>query len=91
MSRKYERALKIRVFKAKQLATLINLKKVLLEKYPAKADLVEEAINKLVVKVEALRVFTLSDYLSTVYRYAVIFPELLALVPSPEEIKKLLE
>lgn len=91
MHPKYERVLKMREFKAKQLAGLISLKKTLLEKYPGKAEQIEEAINKLVVKVESLRTFTLSDYLSMLYRYAIQFPELLTLVPSPEEVKKLLE
>ena len=82
--------MKLREFKAKYLAKLLNLKKQLLEKYPDRAQRVEYVVNVLVAKLENLRVFTLTDYLSTLYHATKEFKELEELIPPSEEVEELL-
>jgi hypothetical protein len=81
----------LREFKAKYLTKLLNLRKQLLERYPERAQRVEYIVNMLVAKLEHLRTFTLTDYIATLYHATKEFKELEELIPSEEEIKKLLE
>jgi hypothetical protein len=81
----------LREFKAKYLTKLLNLRKQLLEKYPEKTQKIEYIVNMLVSKLEHLRTFTLSDYVATIYQAIREFKEFEELVPSEEEIKRLLE
>jgi len=81
----------LREFKAKYLTKLLNLRKQLIEKYPEKKERIEYIISILVAKLEHLRTFTLSDYLSSIYHATREFKELEELIPSEDEIKKLLE
>ena len=80
----------LREFKAKYMAKLLNLKKLLLEKYPDRADRVEYIVDMLVAKLEHLRVFTLPDYLFTLHLAAKEFREIEALIPSEQEVEELL-
>ena len=82
--------MKLREFKAKYIVVLLNLKKQLLEKYPEKRDRVEYVLDRLAGKLRNLRVFTLSDYIASLYDALKEFPELQALVPSNDEINSLL-
>jgi len=82
--------MKLREFKAKYIVVLLNLKKQLAEKYPEKRDRVEYVMDRLALKLRNLRVFTLSDYIASLYDAVKEFPELHALVPSEHEINSLL-
>jgi hypothetical protein len=81
----------LREFKSKYLARLLNLKKQLLEKYPEKREQIENITDMLVVKLENLRVFTLTDYIATLYYASKEFNEIEQLIPSEEEVDELLE
>jgi hypothetical protein len=83
--------MKLREFKAKYLAKIANLKRQLLEKYPEKRDRVEYILDVLVTKLEHLRVFTLSDYITTLYHSAKEIPEIEQLIPSEREVEELIE
>ena len=82
--------MKLREFKTKYLALLLNLKKQLLEKYPERRDRVEYVLDRLANKLRNLRIFTLSDYMAMLYDYTKEFPELQPLIPSEQEINALL-
>ena len=82
---------KLREFKAKYMAKLLNLKKQLLEKYPERRDRVEHVVDVLAAKLEHLRVYTLPDYLFTLHLAAKEFREIEELVPSEQEVEELLE
>jgi len=82
---------RLREFKAKYLAKLLNLKRQLLEKYPDRAQRVEFIIDLLVSKLENLRTFTLTDYMTTLYYASKEFREIEALIPPAEEVEELLE
>ena len=81
----------LREFKAKYLTKLLNLRKQLLEKYPEKTQRIEYVVSVLAAKLEHLRTFTLPDYLVTIYQSMKEFKEFEELMPSEEEIKRLLE
>jgi hypothetical protein len=81
----------LREFKAKYMTKLLNMKKQLVEKYPDRADRVKYVVDVLVSKLDNLRVFTLTDYLSTLYHATEEFKELEELIPSEKEINELLE
>ena len=80
----------LREFKAKYLTKLLNLRKQLLEKYPEKTQKIEYMVSMLVAKLEHLRTYTLSDYVATIYQAIREFKEFEELVPSEDEIRKLL-
>jgi len=81
---------RLREFKAKYIVILLNLKKQLLEKYSEKRERVEFIVDRLALKLRNLRVFTLSDYIASLYDAVKEFPELQALVPSEREVDELL-
>jgi len=83
--------MRLREFKAKYMAKLLNMKKQLVEKYPDRADRVEYVVDVLVAKLENLRVFTLTDYLATLHHAAKEFKELEELIPGEREIDELLK
>jgi hypothetical protein len=81
----------LREFKARYLAKILSLKKQLLEKYPERADRVNYVTDLLVGKTQNLRVFTLTDYLATLYHASKEFPEVEQLFPSESEVEELLK
>jgi hypothetical protein len=81
---------KLREFKSKYLSKLLELRKDLISKYPDRSERVKHVIDTLITKLYNLRVFTLSDYLHTLYQASKEFTELEQLIPSSEEIEKLL-
>jgi hypothetical protein len=81
---------KLREFKSKYLSKLLELRRELLSKYPDRSERVKHVIDTLITKLYNLRVFTLSDYLHTLYLVAKEFPELEQLIPSSQEIEELL-
>jgi hypothetical protein len=83
--------MRLREFRAKYMAKLLNLRKELLEKYPDKAERVEYVADVLANKLSNLRVYTLADYLHTVHLAIKEFREFEELVPSEGEIEELLE
>lgn len=91
MHPKYEKALRLREFKAKQLAKIAEVKALLVQKYPERTGEITEIINKIVVATNLLKTFKLPDYISMLYLYASRFPEIEKLIPSTEEVKKLVE
>jgi hypothetical protein len=81
----------LREFKTKYLVKLLNLKRQLLEKYPDRAERINYVVDLLVTKLENLRVFTLTDYIATLYHATKEFKELEALIPAEEEVDELLK
>jgi hypothetical protein len=82
--------MKLREFKARSLAKLIEIKRQLLEKYPDRSERVNYIIDLLATKLENLRTFTLTDYIFTLYQASKEFKELEQLIPSVQEINELL-
>jgi hypothetical protein len=82
--------MELREFKAKYLARLLNLRKQLLEKYPERRERVEYVIDILGSKLSTLRVYTLADYLHTVYLASKEFKEFSEMIPAEEEVEELL-
>jgi hypothetical protein len=83
--------MKLREFKAKYLAKLLNLKKQLVEKYPERAERINYITDLLASKLENLRTFTLPDYLFTLHLAAKEIPEIEQLIPSEREVEELIE
>jgi len=83
--------MKLREFKAKYLAKLLNLKKQLVEKYPERAERINYITDLLASKLENLRTFTLPDYLFTLHLVAKEIQEIEQLIPSEREVEELLE
>jgi hypothetical protein len=82
---------KLYYFKAKYIARLMHLRKELKQKYPNKADRVEEIVFEIAPKLANLRRYMLTDYLFTVTLACREFKELCNLMPSEEEVKKIFE
>jgi len=82
--------MKLREFKSKQLAKLMEIKKQLTEKYPEKNERIRYIVDMLVHKLYNLRVYTLTDYLHTLYLATREFAEFEQLIPSPDEVEELL-
>jgi hypothetical protein len=83
--------MKLREFKAKSLTRLIEIKRQLLKKYPDRSERIEYITDLLATKLENLRVFTLTDYIFTLYQASKEFKELEQLIPSEQEIDELLK
>ena len=83
--------MKLREFKARSLARLVELKKELLEKYPDKADRINYIADLIATKLENLRTFTLTDYIFTVYQASKEFAEFEQLIPRSKEVEELLK
>jgi hypothetical protein len=80
----------LREFKAKQI-TMLMLKRIYLKgAYPDRAERIDEVIDILISKLQNLRAYTLTDYLSTLYRAMREFEELEDLVPDVKEVEELL-
>jgi len=82
--------MRLREFKAKYIVILLNMKKQLLEKYPDRSERVQYICDLLAMKLRNLRIFTLSDYIASLYDAVKEFPELQTMVPSGQEIDGLL-
>ena len=80
---------KLYAFKAKYLARLLKLRRELKQKYPEKADRVEEIAFEIAPRLANLRKHMLTDYLFTVTLICREFTELCQLVPTENEIKTL--
>ena len=83
--------MRLREFKAKSMARLVEIKKELLEKYPDKAERINYVVDVIAAKLKSLRTFTLTDYIETLYRASKEFKELEALIPSSKEVNELLK
>ena len=81
----------LREFRSKYLTKLLNIKDELLSKYPDKSEKVQYLIDVLVVKLQRLRLYTLADYLFTLYQASKEFKEFERLIPTQEEVDELLE
>jgi hypothetical protein len=80
----------LREFKAKQIAMLM-LKRIYLKgAYPDRQERVDEVIDILISKLQNLRAYTLTDYLSTLYRAMREFEGLEDLAPDVKEVEELL-
>jgi len=80
----------LRRFRTKQLALLLELKKELILKYPGRRERIEYIVDLLAMKLHNLRIYTLSDYVFTLYLASKEFAEFERLIDT-EEIEKLLE
>ncbi|MEM4430217.1 MAG: hypothetical protein QXM08_03575 [Thermofilaceae archaeon] len=83
--------MKLREFKALSLAKLMKLSKVLREKYPERKERVDYVVDLLATKLQQLRVFTLTDYLFTLYLASKEFKEFEELMPDEKTIRELIE
>jgi hypothetical protein len=83
--------MKLREFKARSLAKLIEIKRQLLEKYPDRSERVNYIIDLLATKLENLRTYTMTDYIFTLYQASKEFKELEQLMPSSQEVDELLK
>jgi hypothetical protein len=81
---------KLREFKARSLARLVELRKELLSKYPDKAERIRYIADVIATKLENLRTFTLTDYIATLYHASKEFAEFEQLIPSSKEVEELL-
>ena len=77
-------------FKSRQLVRLFELKQKLLSSYPDKAERIEYIADLIATKAYSLRSYSLPDYLFTIHLAAKEFKEFAELMPSAEEIEKLL-
>jgi hypothetical protein len=77
--------------KAKYIARLMRLRKELKSKYPEQADRIEMLVFAIAPKLVNARRSTLADYVFTVMQACSEFNELCSLIPSEEEIRKVLE
>jgi hypothetical protein len=82
--------MRLHEFKAKYLAKLLEIKRELLDKYPSRAERIEYLTDVIASKLYHLRVYTLTDYLFTVYNAVKEFREFEWLVPPEKEISQLL-
>jgi hypothetical protein len=82
--------MRLREFKAKYMAKLMELRKRLTEKYPDRSDRVIYISDLLMAKLRSLRTFTLTDYLATLYDATREFSEFESLLPGEKEIESLL-
>ncbi|MEM3988563.1 MAG: hypothetical protein QXZ22_08230 [Sulfolobales archaeon] len=81
----------LREFKVKQIIKIKELKEELVKKYPDKEKRVEEITALLLSKLSHLRIYSLYDYLETIYLASREFPEFISLMPTVQEVNKLLE
>lgn len=82
--------MKLREFKARQIARLMELKKQMLITHVNKADRVEYVVNTLIAKLQKLRTYTINSYLLTIHAFAKEFPELEELIPDHATIERLM-
>jgi hypothetical protein len=82
---------RLREFKAKSLARLVEIRRQLLEKYPDRSERVRYITDLLATKLESLRTYTLTDYIFTLYQASKEFSELEQLMPSASEVEELLK
>ena len=83
--------MKLRKFKARSMARLVEIKRELLSKYPDKAERVNYIVDLIATKLENLRTFALTDYIATLYHASKEFAEFEQLIPSSKEIDELLK
>jgi hypothetical protein len=79
---------KLYYLKAKYMARLMKLRKELKQKYPEKAERVENIVFELAPKLANLRRHMLTDYLFSVTLACKEFNEFCQLIPSEQEISK---
>jgi hypothetical protein len=82
---------RLREFKARSLARLIEIKRQLLEKYPDRSERVNYITDLLATKLENLRTYTLTDFIFTLYQASKEFKEFEKLMPSLQEVDELLK
>jgi 2-hydroxy-3-keto-5-methylthiopentenyl-1-phosphate phosphatase len=70
---------------------LLNLKRQLLEKYPERRERIVYIVDVLASKLSNLRIYTLADYLHTVWLAVKEFGEFEEMVPSEKEVEELLK
>ena len=73
------------------MTKLLNLKKQLIEKYPDRAQRIEYITDFLITKLEQLRVYTLTVYITMLYKASREFSEFEQLIPTSNEIEELLK
>ncbi|MCS7109170.1 MAG: hypothetical protein NZ911_07255, partial [Sulfolobales archaeon] len=76
---------------AKQIALAVEVKRELISKYPSQEGRVHQLVDLLMRKIDNLRIYTLSDYLMTLYLIAKEFNEFEKLIPPIEVVEELLK
>jgi hypothetical protein len=79
---------KLYYFKAKYLARLLKLRKELKQKYPIKADRIENIVSEVAPRLANLRRHMLTDYLFAVTHACEEIAEFCSLIPSEQEIEQ---
>lgn len=77
-------------FKVKQLMGLRKLEEELVVKYPESANRIRELVYHLTIQLDHLSEYNLFDYLFTLHLASGEFSEFSRLMPSEEEVSKLL-
>ncbi|MEM4533019.1 MAG: hypothetical protein QXU89_05100 [Desulfurococcaceae archaeon] len=83
--------MKLREFRSKYMIRLIHLRDKLIEKYADQADRVNYLVDVVMNKLKNLRMFTLTDYLHTLYTLCKEIKEFCELIPSQEEVDELMK
>ncbi|MEM4620233.1 MAG: hypothetical protein QW607_08460 [Desulfurococcaceae archaeon] len=83
--------LTLREFKSISLVKLMSIARKLKEKYPNQVNRIDYIVDELTMKIQNLRVYTLTDYLSTLYFLSREFEEFSELIPDEKIIKELIE
>ena len=73
------------------MSRLLNLKLELMSKYPDKIERINYIVDILSSKLQNLRTYSMFDYLHMIHLASKEFSEFNTLIPSNEEIDKLLE
>ncbi|MCL7388702.1 MAG: hypothetical protein LZ173_02030 [Thaumarchaeota archaeon] len=82
---------KLYYFKAKYLARLMNIRRELEAKHPEKADRIESIVFEIAPLLAEMRRQTLNNYMFTVTLACKELPAFCNLIPSEEELKKLMK
>ena len=82
--------MELREFKSITLAKLMKLNEELKQKYPSKAQRIDELTDMIVAKLQNLRSYTMSDFLFLLYAASKEFPEFEELFPDPQEVEQLI-
>mgnify|MGYP001770723150 CR=1 FL=1 len=83
--------MRLREFRAIELAKLARIKKELLEKHPEDAERIRVLCDIIAAKLESLRAYTLADYIFTLYHASNEYPEFAELIPDERLVEELLK
>lgn len=83
--------MRLRDFKALELARLARIREELVRRYPDRAGEIERLMEKIAMEVMALRLFTLSSFIYNLLHYSKDYPELKELIPDEKTVEELIK